>query len=153
MNDKHVWDGKRIILYALKKEGIRRTIYNDVIYHMEQNGFSVLESYNIYIENKHKYVEKFHYQNYRKVRRVMDRSIEKRVIALVVEVPYELKTKIHLKTKYKLRNKYGQNILHCSDNFDDAYKEITIILDKSNYALFHGSAGNRKLEDKLIKRL
>lgn len=139
------------ILFVLKKNGLRKDIYDKLIDIFKIEKIRVFGSHIIYLNDKEKFCEKFYPEQYVKYKKEIDKSFDKKVIAIITDV--DKNTDIHLRIKKYMRLSFGFNIIHCSDNSRIAKKEIDILLNNKNKALFFDDQRDRKYEYKLIKTM
>lgn len=139
------------ILFVLKKGGLKQDVYKRLMDIFRIENIKVISSHIIHLNDKEKFCKNFYPEQYAKYKDEIDKCFDKRVMAIIVDIGDRFK--VHLRIKKYMRLTYGFNIIHCSDDSNMAEKEIDIVLNNKNKALFFDDQKDRRYEHVLIKKM
>lgn len=138
------------ILFILKKNGLDDEVYKDLINLLNYEKLKIVDSKFICLKDKEKFCHDLYTDKFVKYKKHILKTYNKSVVAVIIDIGK--REQVHLRIKRYIRKKYGFNVIHCSDNSDEAIKEIKVLLEQ-NKALFYDDHVNRKYEYKLLKMI
>jgi hypothetical protein len=136
---------KPFILFVLRKRGVRREIFESLVRKLERCNFVVERTELFALGDRKKFCEEFYPESFAKYSRQILDSYPHRVVAILVGArkgSKAIEEGAHLRVKRALRDKYGQDVVHCSDDPASAVREYNI-LRNSKKKFFEERGGKR----------